>query len=211
MSARRRMRPGPRTQTGAVLLLGLIVLTIMLIGSLAMMRSVETSASNSGNLAFKRDLGNQAERAAQRVRTLFATGALSTEPARDAHAQGSNYRASMLPDNAQGIPTALFDDALFATVGDPVNDIVLTENGVQVARIRYLLDRLCDAPGAPAVDRCVTEPIDLPGGSATEMNSAENASASGAGALPQPILYRLSVRVDGPRGTRGFYQSTYAM
>ena len=109
------------------------------------------------------------------------------------------------------MPQALLDDTLFVTVGDPVNDIVLTENGVQTARIRYLLDRLCNATGQPDVDRCVTEPIDLPGGSATEMNSAENASATGPGALPQPVVYRLSIRVDGPRGTRGFYQSTYSM
>ena len=46
-------------QHGVVMLFGLIALAIMLIGTAAMVRSMNTSMFNAGNLGFKRDMGNQ--------------------------------------------------------------------------------------------------------------------------------------------------------
>ena len=77
MNANPFIRPGlraarahPRTQQGVVMLFGLIALAIMLIGAAAMVRSMNASLFNAGNLGFKRDLTNQAERAVGTVITL---------------------------------------------------------------------------------------------------------------------------------------------
>ena len=65
-----------RTQRGVVMLFGLIALAIMLIGAAAMVRSMNASLFNAGNLGFKRDLTNQAERAVSTVITALQTGGL---------------------------------------------------------------------------------------------------------------------------------------
>jgi len=207
----RHRTPALHGQRGAVLLFGLVVLAVMLIGSVALVRSVELSLFNAGNLGFKRDLGNQSERAAAAARDLLTSGALSTPAARESHARASNYSAAVLPSNEQGIPRALLDDAGFGLVGDAVNDIVVLENGVVVARIRWLLERLCRDQGPLLPSSCLRVDDDLPGSSATDLLNAENPSVGGPGAIAMSTYYRLSVRVVGARGTRGFFQSSYAL
>jgi type IV pilus assembly protein PilX len=202
----------PGRQHGAVLLFGLVVLAVMLIGSVAMVRSVEQSLFGAGNLGFKRDMGNQAERAALVARDLLETGPLSTPASRESHRPANNYRASVLPENGQGIPVALVgDDAAFVAIGDAANDIEVRVGGVAVARVRWLLDRLCRQTGVALPSDCVLVDDDLPGASGSDLLNAEDASAGGPGATPIATYYRLSVRVDGPRGTRGFFQSLYAL
>lgn len=184
-------------QRGVVMIITLLALVIMLIGSVALARSFNTSLSMAGNLAFKRDLVNQAERAAAVVLPQMTTGALSLEATREASAIALNYSASMLPTNDQGIPDALLNVADFEAVGMSGNDIVVNDQGVTV---RYVIDRLCD-PLDPG--RCSIGPSpDARGGSASEINRAS---------LAPQLLYRLSVRVDGPRNTQAFFQTTFAL
>ncbi len=93
-----------RAQQGVILLYGLIVLAIMLIGAAAMVRSMNTSLVNAGNIGFKRDLTNQAERAAATVLTLLQTGALATVTARQTSSTANNYSATILATNARACP-----------------------------------------------------------------------------------------------------------
>jgi len=192
-------------QRGVVMIITLLALVIMLIGSVALARSFNTSLLTAGNLAFKRDLVNQAERAsAAALNRLTGTGALSTLAARAADSTALNYSADMLPTNAQGIPNALLSATAFAAVGVASNDIVVADQGVTV---RYVIDRLCNAAGTelalgPAANCSVGRSPDARGGSASEINRAT---------LPPQVLYRLSVRVDGPRNTQAFFQTTFAL
>lgn len=203
---RRGPAPGPARQRGVVMIVTLLAMVILLIGAVALVRSFNSSMFMAGNLAFKRDLVNQAERAVPVVMAALNTGALSTVAGRSAHAAASNYRASMLPTNDQGIPTALLDDTEFATVGQAANDIAVAD---QAVRLRWVLDRLCSEVGsevdltAPGNFRCTVGPTpDARGGSASDLNVATQ--------RPQ-VLYRLSVRVDGPRSTQAFFQTTLAL
>lgn len=224
-----------RTARGAVLLFTLIALTVMLIGAVALIRSFNTSLTNAGNLAFKRDLQNQAERIVPAVLTLVQTGALSTATARAAHAVAHNYSASVLPSNEQGIPNALLDPGAFAAVGSSTNDVSVTASGIaQGVTIRYLIDRQCRSIGAEALlgaDDCVLS-IDAgapAGGSSSQLERAEfgapgaaaaasaagataaatAASAAGAGGVPPQVVYRLSIRITGPRDTQAYFQTTF--
>ena len=81
MKYRRHFLPASR-QRGVVLLFSLIALVVLLIAAVALMRSFNTSLFMSGNVAFKRDLQNQGERAMDSVLTEFRTGALNTATAR---------------------------------------------------------------------------------------------------------------------------------
>jgi len=196
-------------QRGAVLLFAMIALVVLLIGTLALMRSMNTSLFTAGNYGFKRDLTNQGERAMATVLDMVQTGALGNDGARQADATASNYSASVLPTNAQGVPLALLTDTDFATVGVASNDIALADMGVTV---RYVIDRLCASDGPATQDGCTLAGNLLPAGSsASELLRAEDGSSGGAGAVAPQVVYRVSIRVDGPRRTQSFFQSTFTI
>ena len=207
-------------QRGVVLLFSLVALVVLLIAAVALMRSFNTSMSMSGNIAFKRDLQNQGERAINKVLTSFrAGGTLETNAARSADLKASNYSSVMLPSNAQGIPTALQSDAAFLTYGlasndiTPANEASLQNQGVY---IRYIIDRMATAPGScddPTV--CLMTTSSNPtGGSSSQWKSPTRTVSSGGGTTykgvsTDTVVYRLTVRVTGPRDTQAFYQTTF--
>ncbi len=208
-----------------MLLFALIALTILLIGSIALVRSFNTSLSTAGNIAFKRDLMNQSERAVPVILTALNTpgGVLNSIAARADHRADSNYSAAALAVNAQGIPTLLLQesDAAFTSAATSVsganlgivtaatNDINITDSTGrnQQVRVRYVLDRLCEVAGNETAlgDRCVRERDILPRGGGSLGPRAEDTAA------PRPVVYRLSIRVDGPRNTQAFYQTTFSL
>jgi type IV pilus assembly protein PilX len=210
MTARRPSSSSRTTQQGVVMLFGLLALVIMMIGAVAMIRSMNTQLFNAGNLGFKRDLTNQGERATQLVLdALGGAGALSTEAAREAHNVASNYSATLLVNNDQGLPQALVNDTLFATVASSGNDIV-TAQGITV---RYVLDRMCARVGLAEPSQCTMSENGVPdGGSTTQLDGAEHTGSGGeASAVPPRVVYRLSIRVLGPRSTQAFFQTTLTL
>jgi type IV pilus assembly protein PilX len=206
-------RCAQRAERGVVLLFCLIALIVMLIGSVALVRSFNTTLFTAGNVAFKRDLQNQGERAvAVALAAVAGTGPLVTPDARSQNRPANNYSATILPTNAQGIPTALL---LSATDFDAAwtAPAVPTTTG-QGVTIRYVIDRLCDSTGLDSAlgsARCQIVDNGPSGGSGSHLNVAEDASAGGAGASSLQIVYRVSVRVDGPRDTQAFFQTTFTM
>jgi len=201
-----------RRQRGVVMIFGLIALAIMLIGAAAMVRSMNTSLANAGNLGFKRDLTNQGERAMAEVLALMQSGVLATETARQADNPAVNYRASQFNGaaiTAQGMPLALMNDAAFSTVGTATRDIALADMGVTV---RYVVDRLCFAAGIAKTEECtMADSLVSNTANSSDPLTAEFGSAGGAGAVPQLVVYRLSVRVTGPRQTQAFFQTTFTL
>jgi len=210
-------------QRGVVLLFSLIALIVLLIAAVALMRSFNTSMFMAGNIAFKRDLQNQGERAVEKALNEFRSGLLATNTARSNDLQQANYRAVMLTPNAQGIPPELVldDNTFFATVGDRANEIdettepLLANTGV---KIRYVIDRMststgsCSSLGAGA---CIMANFKSPpGGSASNLQNPTRTlvPSSGSGVAPVSTgsaVYRLTVRVTGPRDTQAFFQSTF--
>ena len=187
-----------RAQRGVVLLFALIALVVLLIGSIALMRSMNTSLFTAGNFGFKRDLTNQGERAMALVLNTVQSGALQTEAAREANATANNYSASILPTNGEGLPLALLSDAAFAAVGVSSNDISAAGMGVTV---RYVIDRLCATTGPASADGCTVA-------------SAPPQGESAGSPTPEPpmqFVYRVSIRVDGPRRTQSFFQTTFTI
>jgi Tfp pilus assembly protein PilX len=190
--------PMPRAakrQHGVVLLFCLVILVILLAGGVAVVRSMHTSLSTAGNLAFRRDLVNQGERAVSAVLAKFATSGTLATATTDVPAE--NFKATKLDTNAQGVPKALLDDTAFGAVGKASNDI--TDSAAQVS-IRYVIDRLCTSSGTATSIGCV--------------QSSAAPSGGTAGPVPPPppptaTVYRLSMRISGPRDTQVFVQSTF--
>jgi type IV pilus assembly protein PilX len=198
----RHMRhPRAHRQRGVVLIFTLIILLILTIGAVALMRSMNTSLTSAGNLAFRRDLANQGEQAVSNVLTAFKSGgALSTSAVTDSNVPANNYSATMLATNAQGVPNILLSsDATFNATGftSSANDIAGATSDIA---IRYVIDRMCTAAGATVANLCVQS-------SAAPLGGTANGSQSVT--PPAATVYRLSVRVTGARSTQVFLQTTF--
>jgi type IV pilus assembly protein PilX len=203
--------PMARRQRGVVLIVSLLLLVVMLISAAALMRSTDLSLFQAGNIAFKRDLTHQAEKASKEILDAFVNGALSDQIKQANTTVGLNYSAMRLPTGSRGIPDALLvDDVTFASIGTTSKDIELPD---QKVTIRYVIDRMCTEAGLDTVlgpDKCtLADNNNVRGGSARKWQRAEIGSVGGAGANPQSVVFRLSIRVTGPRNTQAFYQTTF--
>jgi type IV pilus assembly protein PilX len=184
-------------QQGVVLIFSLIVLLILAIGAVAVLRSVNSSLLSAGNLAFHRDLVNQAEQAVSTVMIEFKTNAPPLNGATIADLPAANYVSTALPTNAQGVPLVLLDNAAFALASSAAN---ILPGATPDVTIRYIIDRLCTNTGNANIINCV-QSTGLPTGGTANHNTAL--------APPSATVYRISVRVDGPRSTQAFLQTTF--
>lgn len=205
-----------RCQRGVVLLFALIALAVMMIASVALVRSFNASLSGAGNIAFKRDLRNQGERAIQRVLDNFrGTGAFVDETARLTSNALLNYSATAFSGTqitSEGIPIDLLSRNKFGAAGDGTwrgEPIIVDEQGVT---IYYLVDRLCSQAGTPSTDRCQIAGASEKGVSGSHQKTPDNTSGETAGSsVALPVIYRISIRVDGPRDSQAFYQATFTL
>ncbi len=187
-------------QSGIIMVIALITLAIMMIGAVAALRSMNASLANAGNVGIKRDMANQAEVA---MRTAMTGLNGLTNPETDDTSR--NYSAAILPVTPEGIPTVLVGTSPSTLDGkgvatNVVNLTTASALGSYTApnvTMYYVIDRLCQAAGAFATSTCLTPTVVAQGG-----NSNIN--------LPTGVkpLYRVTVRVDGPRGAQSFYQAT---
>jgi type IV pilus assembly protein PilX len=190
---------GRRRQQGVVMILTLIALVLLLFSTMALVKSFDTSQTMAGNIGFKRDLANQAERGMAMAIGKFVSsgGPLVTKAARESNLLSSNYFATKLDSDSHGIPKVLIKDSDFTGT-----DADISDSGTNV-KIRYVIDRLCHSTGAFDVNTCVS------------VNNWNTQGGTGflekwkVGDAAKPI-YRISVRVNGPRNTQAYLQTTFA-
>jgi hypothetical protein len=191
---------GARAQRGAVLFIALIVLVAMTMASVALVRSVDTATLGAGNIALKQSAAQAAERAVGIALAQFdpfaaPAGFFTVIANADAHQSAQNYCASLLPTDKRGVPLVLQNLGNKECDGQPLNpaNVVTTANNEQ---LRYVIERLCTDTGVPDQAKCNLEQT-LPTGGTV---------GSGAHLGDTVPLYRVTVRVDGPRNTRHFSQ-----
>ena len=183
-----------KSQSGVVLVVALMALVIMLLASVALIRSTNTNLLIAGNMAFKRDLINQAERAIPVIKAKLITGGvLGGEVTRQTNLISNNYYATIQANNPSGIP-----NVLFAVADNNANNITDAASGVTV---RYVIDRMCLATGEPLDNTCTM------GGSSSDGPSC-SAPCKKPGGINYPV-YRITLRATGPRNTEAYLQTTY--
>ncbi|WP_156481030.1 hypothetical protein [Variovorax sp. PAMC 28711] len=192
------------------------MLVVLLAGGVAVIRSMNTSLFAAGNIAFKRDLVNQGEQALSKVTTDFkAGGPLAATSTLATNVPASNYSAVQLVANASGIPNVLLttgaasgadiSGATFTPTGADMSGVLAGTSGAASGiTIRYVIDRLCNATGAASIGKCAYTPSsgDVAGGSS-------QLPASKRPLTTLLAVYRVSVRITGPRGTQVFLQSSF--
>ncbi|MBS0348513.1 MAG: hypothetical protein JSR69_18870 [Proteobacteria bacterium] len=200
----------PSRSAGAVLAIVLVVLVVMMLGGVALLRSVDTSALLSGNLAFKRDTVNRStiglNEAFKVMKSLnFATYAESNAGCAAGACTDAakwlamNYSPRLLETDANGIPVVMADatafDAKFSTI-KPI-DTLPGKKEKDGSLIRFLIERMCTDFGPSNENVCAVSDRVQVGGDTRN-------SPIGAVSLP---LYRITVRSDGPRNTQTYAQA----
>ncbi|MDY7506774.1 pilus assembly PilX family protein [Ralstonia wenshanensis] len=186
-----------RRQSGIVLLIALIAVVILAIGTVALFRSSDAALFNAGNLAFKRDMTNRGELGIAAAKTVLTSGALNQEATRQSDQAASGYYATMQLTDKHGLPNKLvaLDTAVKNTKIDSGDGIT----------IYYMIDRLCNATGSTdPSNACVVSSI----------GSAKGGTVlpyRGQAQPPSVPVYRISVRVDGPRNSQTFLQTTVSL
>lgn len=181
-------------QRGVVLFFALIVLVAMTLAGIALVRSVDTTNVITGNLAFKQGMAPEADTAVEAA-IVALTGPPPAVPAipdptKDNTAQ--NYWASKQPDDPEG--RGLPQQLVAAGTGWPFEAYSATTKNTT----RYMIDRLCSAgTDQPDDPRCSLASEDEKGGSQQD-------NKTGSEKVP---IYRVTVRVDGPRNTRTYTQT----
>ncbi len=202
IGARSALASGPAGQRGVTLIIALIALVVLTVGALAMTRSSDVSLRMAGNLAFKRDLVNQGERAIATALAELNAGGLAAESTRNANRAASNYSATLLASSAQGIPNVLLSEAAFTAAGFSHADITDTSTGVTV---RYVIDRQCAGTGTYDIAACQAVTAKPPPKAGDGIKQDKT-----TGAVTRPV-YRISVRITGPRGNQTYTQTTVAL
>jgi Tfp pilus assembly protein PilX len=162
------------------MLVVLVLMTVMLLGAMALARVSEVATLASGNAA-SHDTALQASEVG--VNTAFAAvRALASE---DTNVAGW-YSATALAKDADGLPTGI----------DWAN---APEVVVGTMSVRYVVERVCSVtPVTDSLRQCLVKHIPQPG---------SNAAGKEALDPPNAKQFRITVRVTGPKGTQAFVQS----
>lgn len=190
-----------RAQRGVILVIALIVLVAMSLAAIALTRSVDVGTIGAGNLAFKQSALSATDRGITMAFNKFVApsatctaadcGALTGVSA-DANSTTHAYFATIqATDAATGIPTALQNTATFDAAYPSA--VVALGTGETV---RYLIDRQCTRVGIPDQAFCNFAGTPVP----------TTGTWRGARLGSTVPLFRISVRVDGPKNTTSFTQ-----
>lgn len=184
----------PLRQQGVVLLVTLVALVLLLITTIALLQSARNSSLSSGNLGFRRDLTNQAERGVTKAISIIdQLGTSGTLTATDAT---KNYSSILLTSSKYGIPDELLSTTSTYTANNTLTD---SANGISVS---FVIDRMCSATGPALTSNCM---LRTPAVASGGQNNTQNSKPP---ALANQVIYRISVRAVGPKNTQLFMQST---
>lgn len=195
----------PKRQSGAVLFLALIALVAMTIAALALVRAVDTANVISGNFAFKQttlQLTDFGVEAAASDLAVFSASPEAVAPA------GCTTACSYYPRMAAATDTK--GRPIQAQIGATVyaidwNAVPATTAASPVSgyTVQYVIDRLCnDVPVAAATEtpvKCLSREL-----------QKDVSKTRGLKLDPTyAVYYRVTVRVQGPRGTESYAQAIF--
>jgi len=168
-----------RAQRGVTMLVVLVLLSVMLLGGLAMARLSEVGTLATGNAAYH-------ETALQASEVGLNTGWVAVRNlADDAIAVAGWYATTPVAKDANGIPTVDWSLAPEVVVGQ--------------MSVRYVAERACSVAAVTQVLReCLVKTV--------AQDDSRDATREKLDP-PSAKQYRITVRVTGPKGTQTFVQS----
>ena len=193
-----------RRERGAIIFVALIVLVAMSLAGIALMRSVDTNVLIAGNLAFRQGATAGGDWGVEDARTWIGANAaiLNSDTPPGASFYWANWQQNL--DLIGNNPDPLVQDYDWNST-DP-RDLGFDSAGNQV---KYVIHRLCDTAGAPNVVQCVKSSLSGAGGGVRCAGCSNQVQPLGGGnvAPGTAVLYRVTVRIAGPRNTVSFLQA----
>lgn len=193
-----------KTQDGVVLFIALIVLVAMSLAGIALMRNVDTGTIIAGNLAFRQSAMHVGDIGVEAARTwlMNVTPAATLYNDQPAITGGAGYFANW----GENID-------LLGNDPDPLKLDYNWSNAIPVTApappagysVSYVIHRLCRAPGDPVSITCVKQS----GSTSSTASGTKGAASFGSFAISVPTnaMYRITVRVVGPRNSISYIQA----
>lgn len=220
LNRNRHHRPPRRRQGGVVLILALIALVALTLAAVALTRSVATSNTIAGNLAFQQSATHAADQGIEAAVAWLESNVGVTDAAKCAggtlltcNVAADGYLASRVDPTS----TQNWDDfwklTLNASRKTLPADAVSASTGNTIA---YVIQRMCTTTGDPNTDLnpCATSPQaaggSCPGGTTCTGGGGRGGTGSNVNSAKQ-TYYRITVRVSGPRNTQSLVQAMVAL
>ncbi len=212
-------RNGQRShcQRGAVLLFSLIALVAMSLAALALVKNVDTATLIAGNLAFRQSATATAEAGIQQGVTLLATmqagatGSVFNDTGHVFNQTGAGANIGYHPNIAPALNLAA------ATTWVDANTTAETVDAASGNRYRAIIQRMCRPPDpdlpAPGNSLVLSTVNCLFAGNAEGGDSMKNplpaeiCNTAGCSNSTEVPLYRITVRVEGPKNTVSYVQA----
>jgi len=169
-------------ERGVTMVVVLVLLTVMLLGGMALARMTEVGTLAAGNAAF-RETSLQASEVG--VNTAFADMQALTDENSDNTVNGNWYFATQRNQDANGVPMVNFDAARQIVIG--------------AYRLNYVVDRICTGamPVTEPLRQCLLKQV-------PQLESASNRERLDP---PTARQFRITVRVTGPKDTQTWVQA----
>ncbi|MCC7326110.1 MAG: hypothetical protein IT521_04830 [Burkholderiales bacterium] len=188
-------RSSRRSQRGVVLFVALIGMVILSLASVALIRAIDSSSGVAGNLAFRQasiaPVNQAIEKAVDAIFKSKTIGDLNSDDATH------NYFAALqASEKANAVPNVL------AGAYPPSGySMVVDTDATTGIEVRSVVERVCNANGAPTLEHCdLLPPKVSPGGTDNEI-----------GSIPLPPIphFRVTVRVDLPNTNAVSYAQAF--
>ena len=184
------MRAPIQRQRGVVLFISLIILVAMSLAGVALVRSVDVNVLLAGNLAFRQGATMAAETAVEQARARITTNGLIPAWYNDVSSDG--YSATWQTGADPRTTSSYWTNAITL----PVDSAGYTA--------QYVIHRMCNSAGNPSgTISCVKAGASGTAASSYGAISYSNYALQLQGQNP---IYRVTVKVQGPKNTLSYVQ-----
>lgn len=206
-----RRRSLPSRQRGVVLMIALIILVALMMGGLALVRSVGTTNIIAGNLAFQQSATQSSQAGTEAAITTF----LAANEADTSIFHNNNYAvgyAASVPPGATGTAPYTENPATAEAWDTYWTNTIAANRAVTLPidaagnTVSYTIQRLCQATGDPL--------LTTTGCASGSQQSTLVGASLAAGSVTLPMItqyyYRITTRTVGPRNTVSYVQTIVA-
>jgi Tfp pilus assembly protein PilX len=206
-----------KSQRGLVLFVALVALVVMSLAAVALIRSVDTNNLVTGNLAYKQSAAITSSYGLEAMADTVGTNALAyaeTDHPTDGYFSNCEF-VETNPTSRTCKDDHLFLDATWTDANSKLASSIQT--GISAGKdqygntIRYVVERMCRTDGAADASKCLMSLED----DGSNNGCSNNVGTSTAGLIlpctTTPIpLYRVTVRITGPKNTVSYVQSFFS-
>ena len=195
-----------QSQQGIVLFIAMIALVVMSLAGVALIRSVDTNSLIAGNLSFKQTAVESSSYGVESLSDYLGSKATTygniSDPANGYYAVCTTTQSV---GNCDGM---LLTQAATWQVGakSRLADGLQITDGVDAYgnTIEYIIERMCTTTNAVKTDSCLLARRGTDNGSKVVLNEPQVGAPEFLTDLP---VYRVTVRVTGPKNTTSFVQA----